>query len=280
MTTQSIAHRRNLVQRYPVPMFFVIAYVFSWTIGGLLVADYHGAISVPKELHYVSAFGPTIAALIVTAIIGGRIGLADLWRRIVRVHVGWRWWLIGVGTPLALGFAVVLVYVLSNSVWPQLRLFGEVDYLGDIGPLAALALWIATYGFGEEIGWRGFALHRMESIGWVKAAIVIGLLWGGWHLPYFFYKANFIALGVGGFVFYLVSILMGSILLSWMYRGSGRSILLVALWHGLFDYVSASPVAEGTGNAIISTVVIVWVFVIVGFAARDKASVTGGPQPS
>ncbi len=268
------SNRQNLIIRYPVPAFFVIAYAFSWTIGGLLIADHHGAVSVPKSLHYVSAFGPAAAALIVTAIISGRAGLADLWRRVVRVNVGWRWWLIGLATPLALGLAAVIVYALSSGALPELGLFGEVDYLGSIGVLAALALWIATYGFGEEIGWRGFAFHRMEQGGWVRAAVIIGVLWGLWHLPYFFYKENFIALGAGGFVGYIASITMGAILLSWMYRGSGHSILLVALWHGLFDFVSASPVAEGTGSAIISGVVIVWVIAILRRAARNQVLTT------
>ncbi|BCX03758.1 MAG: hypothetical protein KatS3mg053_1696 [Candidatus Roseilinea sp.] len=83
-------------------------------------------------------------------------------------------------------------------------------------------------------------------------------------------NANFMALGAGGFVGYILSITMGSILLSWMYRGSGHSILIVALWHGLFDFVSASPVAEGTGNAVISGVVIVWVILILRTAARRR----------
>ncbi|WP_448540693.1 CPBP family intramembrane glutamic endopeptidase [Roseiflexus sp.] len=267
----SEAPRQGLVHQYPVVVFFLIAYAFSWTIGGLLIADYQGALSVPGALHYVSAFGPMVAAIVVTALISGRPGLLDLWRRGIRADVGWRWWLIGVGTPVALGVAAIVVFWLSNGVLPDLALFGEVDYLGAIGALAALALWIATYGFGEEVGWRGFAFHRMESGGWMQAAVMIGVLWGLWHLPYFFYKANFIALGIGGFAGYLISITMGSILLSWMYRGSGRSILVVALWHGLFDFVSASPIAEGVGNALISSVVIVWVIVILWLARQDRA---------
>ncbi|MGQ9904141.1 MAG: hypothetical protein ACUVRU_07470, partial [Anaerolineae bacterium] len=102
---------------------------------------------------------------------------------------------------------------------------------------------------------------------------------GLWHLPYFFYKENFIALGLGGFAGYLISITMGSILLSWMYRGSGDSILLVAVWHGLFDFVSASPVAAGAGSAIISGVVIVWVILILRRAAR-RAGVMDQPRPA
>lgn len=273
-------HRQNLVQRYPVPAFFVIACAFSWTIGGLLVADYHGVLSAPKSLHYLSAFGPAIAALIVTAVFGGRTGLVDLWRRIVRVDVGGRWWLIGLGVPLALGLVAVVVYALSNDALPAIGRFGEVDYLGSIGAPLALALWIATYGFGEEIGWRGFAFHRMAAGGWLRAAAIIGVLWGLWHLPYFFYKESFIALGLGGFAGYLISITMGSILLSWMYRGSGDSILLVAVWHGLFDFVSASPVAEGTGNAIISGMVIVWVILILRRAARRAGVMDRSTRPA
>jgi membrane protease YdiL (CAAX protease family) len=277
MVTPSAAGQNSFISRYSVPAFFVTAYAFSWTIGGLLIADHQGLLSVPQALHYVSAFGPAAAALIVTAVVDGQAGVADLQRRITRANVGARWWLIGLGTPLALGLAAVLIYALSSGALPDIGLFGQVDYLGNVGVLAALALWIATYGFGEEIGWRGFAFHRMEQGGWVRAAVLVGVLWGLWHLPYFFYKKNFIALGAGGFVFYLVSITMGSVLLSWMYRGSGRSILLVALWHGLFDFVSASPVAEGIGSAVISGAVIVWVIVILRRAAQSDASSAGAP---
>lgn len=268
--------RHNLVRRYPLAAFFVIAYAFSWTIGGLLIAEHYGALDVPRWLHYVSAFGPALAALVVTGLSSGRAGLTELGWRVVRVGVGARWWLIGVGTPAALALAAIVVYALTNRALPAPELFGTVDYLGDIGVPAALALWIATYGFGEEIGWRGFAFQRMGSDGWVRAALIIGLLWGLWHLPYFFYKENFIALGMVGFVGYLVSISMGSILLAWIYRGSGQSILLVALWHGLFDFVSASSVADGLGNALSSGVVIVWVILIVrGAAPRPEGQPSG-----
>jgi membrane protease YdiL (CAAX protease family) len=269
--TTALPNRRehSLVRRHPLLIYFTIAFAFSWTIGALLIADRSGAISVPRWLHYVSAFGPAVSALLVTAMLEGRPGLLDLWRRITRVGVGLRWWLIAVGSPLALGAAAVAIYALSSGALPDLALFGEVDYLGSIGIGAAVLLWIATYGFGEEIGWRGFAFHRMEASGWVRAAVLIGVVWGLWHLPYLFYKDNFIALGAGGFVFFLVSITMGSILLSWIYRGSGYSILMVALWHGLFDFVSASPVAQGAGNAAISAAVVVWVIVILRVAARQ-----------
>lgn len=268
--------RRGLIHTRPVVAYFLIAYAFSWLIGGVLIARHHGFVMAPMWLHYVSAFGPTVAAMVVTAALNGRAGLAELWQRVVRADVGVRWWLVAVGTPLALALVAAAVYAFEQGTLPDVALFGEVDYLGDIGALAALGLWIATYGFGEEIGWRGFALHRLQSGGWIRAAAIIGVLWGAWHLPYFFYKDNFMALGIGGFAGYLISIVMGSILLAWIYRGSGNSILMVALWHGLFDFVSASPVAAGTANAVISVVVIVWVIVILRQGRGDKRIAPAG----
>lgn len=264
--------KRGLIHTNPVGAYFLVAYAFSWLLGGVLIAGYHGLVMAPTWLHYVSAFGPIVAAVVVTAALDGRAGLTELWRRVIRADVGLRWWLVALGTPLALGVVAALVYTFEQGELPDVALFGEVDYLGNIGVLAALGLWIATYGFGEEIGWRGFALHRLQSGGWIRAAIIIGVLWGAWHLPYFFYKDNFIALGMGGFVGYLISIVMGSILLAWIYRGSGNSILMVALWHGTFDFVSASPVAAGSANAVISIVVITWVLVILWQAKISRSS--------
>lgn len=263
------SERRRLT---PIILFFVVAYAFSWLIGALLIATRQGLLSVPMSLHYASAYGPLVAAIVVTAWADGRAGLADLWRRATRTRAGRRGWLLGVGTPLGLAALALLVYAVSYGSLPDVRRFGEVDYLGDIGVVAALLLWIATYGFGEEVGWRGFAFARMATDGWVRAAVIIGLLWGVWHLPYFFYKESFMALGAVGFAGYLVTITLGSILLGWLYRETGGSILLVALWHGLFDFVSASPIAEGTGNMVISIVVIAWVITILRGKARPVLS--------
>ncbi|MCS7290850.1 MAG: CPBP family intramembrane metalloprotease [Roseiflexus sp.] len=203
---QSHPSRRGLIHTYPVVAYFLIAYAFSWLIGGVLIASYHGLATAPTWLHYVSAFGPTAAAIIVTAALDGRAGLMDLWQRVVRADVGLRWWLVAAGTPLTLAIVAAAVYEVEQGALPDIALFGEVDYLGNIGALAALGLWIATYGFGEEIGWRG----------------------------------------------------------------SGNSILMVALWHGLFDFVSASPVAAGSANAVLSIVVVTWVIIILWRARSDQ----------
>lgn len=261
----------NFLRRRPIAAYFGIAYAFSWALGGLLIADYHGLLNLPHAIYYLTAFGPTIGAFVVTGAAEGRAGLRELMRRIAFVRVGVRWWGVAVGMPLALGGVASLIYWQQQGAPPDLRLLGEVDYLGQIGILGALMLWLATYGFGEEIGWRGFAFHRMAtSQRWVQPAVYIGVLWGLWHLPYFFFKPNFIAMGAVGFVFFMLSITLGSIFLSWLYRSSGRSIPIVAVWHALFDFVSASPIAEGAGNVVISSAIVFVVILILRWHARGQ----------
>lgn len=262
----------NYLQRRPITAYFVIAYLFSWAIGGLLIADFYGLITVPHEIYYLMAFGPMLSALAVTGVTDGRAGLHELARRILFFRVGARWWVVAVGMPLMLGGVAIAVHWRTQGTLPDLALLGEVDYLGQIGFVGALGLWTATYGFGEEIGWRGFALHRMATPQrWIQPAVRIGALWGLWHLPYFFFKPNFVALGVTGFFFFVLSITLGSIFLSWLYWSSKRSILIVAVWHALFDFVSASAIAEGAGNMVMNGIIIGTVIVILILQARRPA---------
>ncbi|PJF29566.1 MAG: CPBP family intramembrane metalloprotease [Phototrophicales bacterium] len=258
-TYESSAHVRQFVKRHTVIFYFIITYTFSWTIGLLLIANRQGTLDIPTWLHYLTAFGPTFGAVFVTWLVDGRAGLADLWSRITRFRVAGYWWLIAVGLPILFALIAIVVNRISTGIMPDMTRFGEVDYLGDIGIIGAIALWIATYGFGEEIGWRGFAFHRLyHRIGFIRSALLIGILWGVWHLPFFLYKDNFMALGMGGFLVYIMSITMGSIVLSWLYDKSQQSILIVAIWHALFDFVSASPIADGMGNMVISMIIVMW----------------------
>lgn len=275
---------RRWIEQHPVAAYFMLAYLFSWSVGALLIAGYHDLLPVPGAVHYLVSFGPALAAVTVTAVTSGRRGLAELLARVTR----WRtWWvLIGLLSPLVLaGLAVV-----ANALWiaaptervPDLAALGQIPYLGDIGIGAALLLWIATFGLGEEIGWRGFAQpHLQQKQGLLRAALVIGLFWAGWHLPAFFYKPNFIALGVGGFVGFAIGVVAGAVLLAWLYNRSGGSILVVALWHAVFDFTTSTAVAEGAIAAITSTLVMVWALAItVRIIWRHDQPVGASPVPA
>ncbi|MEO8289238.1 MAG: CPBP family intramembrane glutamic endopeptidase [Chloroflexota bacterium] len=264
------ARIRVAVARSPVSSYFVLAFTLTWSLGFLLIANYHGLVNIPPALHYLGAFGPALAAITVAYLSGGWKGLARLLSTVGKWRVGWKWLLLGALSPLALAVAAVLVnFLVANTggatLIPDLSALSRIEYLGDIGAGAALLLWLVTFGFGEELGWRGFALRTMQERGrsWLWAALSIGVLWALWHLPAFFYKPQLIALGPGGFIGFGIGVICGSVLLAWLYNGSGGSVLVVALWHALFDFITTAGGGQGAIPAIISTAVMVWAGVLI-----------------
>jgi membrane protease YdiL (CAAX protease family) len=257
------------VKHHPILAYFVLTFILSWGVSALLIADHNGLLSVPGGLHYLVSFGPALAALLVTVLTSGRQGLAELLSRIVK----WRtsWLVVGLLSPLALTMIAVLANYLMTGNWPDPASLGRVPFLGDIGIVAAILLWAATFGFGEEIGWRGFAFHRLQGkLTLLPASLLIGMMWVFWHLPQLFYNPTYIALGLGGFAGLAIGLLAGSVLLSWLYSRSGSSILVVALWHALFDFTTSTNAAQGTIAAVTSTLVMIWAIVIVVAAIRPR----------
>ncbi len=75
------------IKRHPVVSYFILAFIFSWSIGLSLVATHYGLLALPMWLHYFISFGPALAAFFVTMIVSGRVGLADIGPRILRWRV-------------------------------------------------------------------------------------------------------------------------------------------------------------------------------------------------
>jgi membrane protease YdiL (CAAX protease family) len=122
----------------------------------------------------------------------------------------------------------------------------------------ALLLWIFTYGLGEETGWRGFALPRLqEGRSDFSATLILAVFWALWHLPQFFYAFELSFMSTG----WLVGLFFGAVFLTWLYNSSS-SILIVAVWHGCYNYVTASTAETGILPAALSAVVIFWAIML------------------
>jgi membrane protease YdiL (CAAX protease family) len=159
--------------------------------------------------------------------------------------------------------AAQLAARVSGQAAPTWTALGRVNFLPDLG-IWAWALWLVTNGWGEELGWRGFALPRLQRTHSAMASsVMLSIAWAGWHLPAFFYVPSYVALGLGILPGFFLGILAGAIVLTWLYNSSHGSVLAVVLWHASFNFVSASPNALGFVAAFVSTLVMVWAVVIV-----------------
>ncbi|HLA24284.1 MAG TPA: type II CAAX endopeptidase family protein [bacterium] len=251
------------MRRYPLVAFFVLAFLFSWLVAVPLALQRGGVLParLPYSLHYLMAFGPMLAALIVVGATEGRPALGRFLTRGFRLSVGWGWLTFALLAPLAFFGVGVVAAAVSGRAVPGIHELGQVNFLPNLG-LGAWLLWILTSGLGEETGWRGYALPRLQSRrSPLAASLILAVPWVLWHLPAFFYLPNYMSFGVmlPGFA---LGVAAGSIVYTWLYNKTGGSILAAVLFHGSFNFVTASQAGTGLVAAVASTLVMVWAVVI------------------
>ena len=254
------ANLSQWIKRNPLVSFFTLAILLSWSIYIPLVFVRQGwtEAQIPYSLHYLASLGPMLAAIILTTITTGKEGLGELWSRVSRWRVAWPYAVFAILSPVALFIAAAIAMRFIQGEWPDLYLLGQANYLPYLG-WAVFPLWIVTFGFGEEIGWRGFALPRLQkTMSASKATLVLGLLWSLWHVPSFFYHETYVGMGWFMIPAIVFGVLCGAVLFTWLYNGSGGSVLMVAIWHALFDLLTASAAGRDFIPIVTTAGVIAW----------------------
>jgi membrane protease YdiL (CAAX protease family) len=116
----------------------------------------------------------------------------------------------------------------------------------------------ASYGIGEETGWRGFLLPRLQgNRSALSATARLTLIWAGWHLPAFFFREGYVGLGAAGVVGFLFGLAAGAVVLTALYNASNGSILVAALWHGSWNWVATSDGLQGPWVAVMTALIMV-----------------------
>jgi len=270
------------MRKHPLAAYFVLAYAFSWSIHVPLALSAHGLLPVtlPVGLHVVGAYGPALAAFLITGSTLGAPGLRDLLARIRRWRVGGGWLLVAVFSPAVLFVISAGLIRLWSGLWPDVGQFGYISEFPNLGWLAGWAIWTLTFGLGEEVGWRGFALPRLQSTRSARSAtLILGGLWVLWHLPQFFYNYE---LSLFGAIAFTVSTMSGALLLTWLYNSTGGSVLVTALWHGAFNTAVAG--AQGAVAPLVSAFVILAAVLIAQVSGPElrygeRSGPTPGPRP-
>jgi membrane protease YdiL (CAAX protease family) len=220
------------LRRLQLPLFFALTFVLSWMIwvpeaaGALGVAGLD--LSPESPLNLFAVWGPALSAMILSALLAGRAGLRRLLGPLGRWRVG-AWWY---------GFALLFpagVWVLAALAD---RLLGQTYELSppfsQLGPqYAAMVPFFALFAFpsalGEEIGWRGFALPRLQArYNALVSSLILGSVWALWHVPH---DVGQSLLGAP-LLAALIYVFSSSILFSWVYNSTEGSLLLVWLFHG------------------------------------------------
>jgi membrane protease YdiL (CAAX protease family) len=228
---------------------------------------------VPYALYYLASFGPLVSALIVSAAAEGWVGLNKLLDGLLRWKFPFRYYAFAVLAPVGLFSLAVLLNRALTGAWPDLRALGQIDYLPYLGIPGVLGLWLLTYGLGEETGWRGFALPRLQrTYPAANAALILGLFWAGWHLPAFFFRDTYVDMGYLGFPMFVVSIAFASVVFAWLYNSTGGSLPAVILFHVFFNWLSVSEAGGEYVAILMSAPMVAWAIYVVRRYQPENAS--------
>ena len=191
-----------------------------------------------------------------------------------------RWWLAAVSPLVFLGLGLAAMAAAGKGL-PAAGEFGRFSGIPAIG-LAGVLLVIFVAALGEETGWRGYALPQLQRrFSPLASSLILAVLWFAWHLPQFLVIATYRDFPPAGYVGMFCGLACGAVVLTWLYNRSGGSILLVAVWHGLYNVVSGTQAATGILAAVVSTLIMIQAIVLIVLEMRarrrGRPSVLGPP---
>lgn len=249
---------QQFVARSPLLSYFVLAYGFTWSLAVPLLLTKRGWIDahLPHGLEAVAAFGPCIAALVVLGLTRGRAGIAELGKSLQRWRVPPLWLAFVLLSP----FAVLATALIARG---SLDALVNGEMLAGLAGGALLELIIIgglAQGFGEEPGWRGFALpHLRFRFGPLAATLMLFPIWLFWHLPMFLSRPEF---NVGAFIGFSAGIFSAAVWCTAIYDAT-RSVLMAALWHALINIARGMALAVSTAAFLAFGQMVLFVAVVI-----------------
>lgn len=213
--------KHSILENHPTIIFFILTYCFSWIIWmPMVLTDQESRLRL-----IVGTFGPTLVALLLTGLTMGWNGLRELLSHFLIWRVSISWYLFSFFATALVVMASIGIHVAMGGAVPQ---FNDPRQMYLVIPVFAYVLFLSV--LGEEIGWRGYVLPRLEQKhGALNASLIIGLMWGLWHLPEFWMESNFHR-QIPLLLFLLQDIAL-SIVLTWLYNSTKKSLLIVNLFH-------------------------------------------------
>ena len=220
---------QNILARFPLLSFFTLAILISW-----LIAAPSLLFGMPfKPFQTAGAYGPLLAAVIVSAAMGGD-ELKALLSRMTNFRFGLAWYLLAV-------FGHVILYLLMAGLSgaPLMQPLSEKWTLIFTLYLPALFTSYLVNPIGEETGWTGFALPHLQKrySPWLSA-VILGVVWANRHLPGFFVPSEMGAFNPVNFIFFVLTSIFVRVVWTWVTNHARGSGIVGILLHASSNAVS------------------------------------------
>lgn len=290
----------NGIRHYPLVSFFVLAYAITWTLqlAAIALASRNG-MTLSNEtnlLYFLDALGlrlsfgqalayglftlgagPLVAAIIVTGVLEGRVGLGRLWERSIKWKVESRWYVVVFALPVLLSLVSLGIGMLLSPEPLRYTPKLPIAYF-----LPFLLYMVVFTGVAEEPGWRGFALPRLQQRYTAETASwILGIAWGVWHFPFIIYYSY--ALGIIPLLFSFLGLTLGivgwTIVNTWLYNNT-ESVWLMIVLHGWANTVQSYLVLSSNLMAAQALYgILPWIIAVVLLRWYGKEHLARLPRP-
>jgi len=260
----------TFVKKYPALSLLLLAMIFGFA-PALIVAT--GLLS--PEWMQLGALSSSLAAIVLVVIEGRKGGLRELLSRALIWRVGIQWWIFALFFMIVPSVASLYLYHLLGGPtvdWSRLK------PLYTVVPMF-IFLTIAA-GVGEEFGWRGFLLPRLQTRhNALVSGLIVGVAWATWHIPMFFIEGtsqyeqgmqNGLLLAILGYSAFVIA---NSVQFTWLFNNTKGSVLLAAVFHGASNtwagYLGMGNSPFGGILTLMALSVLITVFIVVMAGAKD-----------
>jgi membrane protease YdiL (CAAX protease family) len=216
-------------------------------------------------LFITGGFVPSLVAIVMTWVWEGKPGLRQLTKRIIHFNIGWSWYLA----------AVLAVIFPSAGQLLIIRLLGQgFEYQSFLTQLGSAIPLIVLGPLSEELGWRGYALDRLQTK-WnaLVSGILIGVGWALWHLPLFYMigtSQHESHIPFFGFLFGIIDV---SILFTWLHNNTNGS-----LWTAIFFHWSITYAAQVVSSSVKRSPAYNWLEYVPFILTAIIVTVAWGPK--
>lgn len=255
--------------------YFVLAYLISWTIWLPLYGHNFGITNLPTIPfhHGLGGLGPLIASFLTTWIYYKQKGVIQLLKKCLQIKP-LIYLTIALLSPFILAFlAIIINYFVDKTPINLSELFRYKEF-PNFNLFSFFIYNLVFFGFGEEIGWRGFALPRFQDkFNALTSTIILTVFWALWHWPLFLYRPGYTSMNWGGILGWVFSLLTGSVLLTWLFNSSRGSILICAIFHSTIDMAFTADFGNKNIVNYMGFLITVWgILTIIFFKPKNLAT--------
>lgn len=268
---------RNLI------VFFGATFVWTWAFYTPLALTGNSPYQMPwMILLILGGAGPSIVGVALVLLTYDRDQRRDYWRRCFSFRrITFPWWLVIFGLLPAVAVLSAALDVALGGTLPGMEQLRSLVASPVMWPLAVFLSFMSG-PWSEEFGWRGYVLDpiiRRYSV--LPGSVVLGLIWGVWHLPLFFMPATWhgqLGFGLAGFWTFMLHNVGLALVMTWVYRYTSRSILSGLLIHFAVNF-SGQLLAPLSARVDVLRAVLLLVLGLAGCWLLTRRPGQPNPQP-